>query len=119
MWFVLSLLTACTAGGADTGAASIEIVHPSADDSIAVGPFSVTVLVENFSLQAPATTGKVAPAGYISASLNGTEVLTTAETTFSVSTDTMGTYTLAVELRTADGGALTPPATDEVTLAIE
>ncbi|MDP2313441.1 MAG: hypothetical protein Q8P41_11085 [Pseudomonadota bacterium] len=118
----LSLLLACSGDKSDdTGAAapSIEILHPTADDSLAIGPFSVTVLVEDFALEAPAKHNEGEPEGYISVSLDGVEVLTTAETTFSVSTDAAGTYTLAVELRYADGDALEPPVTDEVALAIE
>lgn len=118
----LALLLACSGDEPDdTGAAgpSIEIVHPKLDDSLAIGPFSVTVLVENFDLRAPAKHEEGEPEGYVSVSLDGVEVLTTAETTFAVSTEAADTYTLAVELRHADGTALEPAVRDEVTLAIE
>ena len=115
MLFVV-LVLACSD---DPYTPSIEIVHPTADDSLAVGPFSVTVAVENFALRDYSKTGFVQPEGFIAASMDGVEVLSTAETTFSLSTDAAGTYTLGVELRWPPGDPLDPPAEDEVTLAIE
>jgi hypothetical protein len=115
---LLTLALACS-NDPDLEDPSIEIIHPTVDDSLAVGPFSVTVAVENFALRDPAKDDYSAPEGFIAASMDGVEVLTTAETTFSGSTDAMGTYTLGVELRDTDGDPLDPPAEDEVTLAIE
>lgn len=115
------LLLACDPGTdtADTAVPSIEILSPTGEEPVAEGMVAFSVLVENFTLVEPkhADEGETA-SGYISVSIDGTEVEKFALTQFSVQLET-GEHAVSVALRYEDGDALDEPATDSVSLAVE
>ncbi len=118
---MLLLLLACDPA-TDTATAavpSIEILAPTGDEPVAEGMVAFSVLVENFSLVEPkhADEGETA-SGYISVSIDGTEVNKFALTQFSVQLEA-GEHAVAVALRYEDGDALDEPATDSVKLTAE
>lgn len=115
------LLFACDPG-ADTATAavpSIEILSPTGDEPVAEGVVAFSVLVENFTLVEPKhSDGGETASGYISVSIDGTEVNKFALTQFSVQL-LAGDHEVAVELMYDDGDALDEPATDSVSLTVE
>ncbi len=120
---MLLLLFACdpatdTADSADVDP-TVEILSPTGDEPVAPGAVDFSVVVENFTLVDPkhSDEGETAT-GYISVSLDGTEVDKVALTQFSVQL-LAGEREVAVELMYDDGDALDEPASDSVSLTVE
>jgi hypothetical protein len=111
---LLALLTACTGTGKETGeetfpAPTVEWVAPTDGDTVAAGDVACSVAVGNFTLQSPAKHNEGQPEGYLSVSVDGTEALQTAETTFTLTLEG-GAHTLAGQLYYVDGDEVTATA---------
>lgn len=118
---VLSLLLACSGAHDDTGAEeapTIEFLSPTDGATVPAGDVAVSVVVDDFTLESPAKHNEGAPEGYLSVTVDGAEVLTTAETQFTV-TLAAGAHTIGAELRFVDGDALEPAVSAEVSVTAE
>lgn len=109
MLFTLALL-ACTSSSDDSGKEAVapptlSWLSPAEGDTVAAGDVSCSTVVDAFSLQDPAKHNDGAPIGYIQVSVDGTEVLTTGSTTFTL-TLAAGAHTLAAALFYDDGDAV-------------
>lgn len=117
------LLAACsgtTGDTADTEAPTIEILSPAEGDTFTAGAdIAVSVVVDGFTLEAPSKHNDGAPEGYLSVTVDGTEVLTTADIGFTVNIADAGAHTIGVELLYADGDPLDPAVDAEVSVTIE
>jgi hypothetical protein len=116
------LLTACT-GETDTAAdvdATVTFLSPADGDEVPVGDLACSVVVENFLLTDPAKHGgEEEPEGYIGVSVDGTEVLQSSATNFTITLDTAGVVELTAELFYAnDGDSLDEPAVATVSLTV-
>lgn len=119
---IFLLLAACT-GDADTAAdanATITFLSPVDGDEVPIGDLACSVVVENFLLTDPAKHGgEEEPEGYIGVSVNGTGVLQSAATTFTITLDTAGAVELTAELFYAnDGDSLDEPTVATVSLTV-
>lgn len=121
VFFLLAGLLACTGGEPhDTAAAStISFLEPVDGDMVSAGDVAVSVLVEGFSLHAPAKHNEGEPEGYITVTVDGAEVLTTAETQFTVTLADAGSHTIGAELTFADGDPLSPAVSAEITVTVQ
>lgn len=116
---LLSLLfLACTSGSKDSEAelpaATIQFLVPLEGEQVDIGDASFAVLVENFSLVAPAKHTDGAASGYLQVRLDGSDVLQTASTNFTVTTGSAGAHNVEVELYYEDGDPLDPPVAASV-----
>jgi hypothetical protein len=119
MYALLTLALACSEAADDSGgSASVTFVDPLDGDSVPVGTLQASVIVEGFLLQDPSKHNEGAPEGYLSISVDGTEVLQTSSTVFEVQLDAVGSATLGAELRYTDGDALEPGVVAEVQLDV-
>lgn len=122
---LLFLALACPSDGADTAAlpdATIGFLSPEAGATVLAGDIDFSVIVENFLLSDPAKHGDedATPTGYIGVRVNGTEVLQSGETQFSLSLATLGAVTIEAELfHGDDGDSLDTPAVATLALTVE
>jgi hypothetical protein len=120
---LLSLfLTACSGTVDDTAEAeaapTIAFLSPADGEMVVAGDVSVSVIVENFALEAPAKHNEGEAEGYIRVTVDGAEVLTTAETQFIVTLDPTPEHTIGAELLFADGDELEPAVSAEIGVTI-
>ncbi|MDP2306616.1 MAG: hypothetical protein Q8P18_11395 [Pseudomonadota bacterium] len=119
---ILSLLLACTGAHEDTAvedAATLTFLDPVDGDTVPAGDVAVSVIVDGFTLEAPAKHNEGAPEGYITVTVDGAVALTTAETQFTVTLADAGSHTIGAELTFADGDPLDPAVGDEITITVE
>ncbi len=120
--FLLPLLWACSGEAVDDTAGeapTIDFLQPTDGATVAAGDVSVSLVVDDFTLQDPAKHNEGAPEGYVAVSVDGAEVLTTGDTQFTLTLDEVGAHTLTAELRYTDGDALEPPAVAEISVTVE
>jgi hypothetical protein len=120
---LLSLfLTACSGTVDDTAEAeaapTIAFLSPADGEMVVAGDVSVSVIVENFALEAPAKHNEGEAEGYIRVTVDGAEVLTTAETQFIVTLDPTPEHTIGAELLFADGDEIEPAVSAEIGVTI-
>ena len=117
---LLPLLAACSGTPDDTAteAATVDFLSPTDGAVVAVGEVPVSLVVDGFTLVA-AKHSEGAPEGYIAFSVDGAEVLQSAEALFNVAIDAAGEHVLRAELRYSDGDALEPAVAAEVTVTAE
>ena len=87
-------------------APTVQWLSPADGATIAAGTTAASVVVDDFTLESPAKHNEGAPIGYLAISIDGTEVLTTGETTFDLTMDP-GAYTLEAALYFVDGDEVT------------
>jgi hypothetical protein len=116
----LLFLLACATEGEETAgeAVTLSFLAPTDGEAVVAGDVAVSVVVDGFTLQDPAKHNEGAPEGYLSVTVDGAEVLTTGETQFSVNLS-VGEHVLGGELFYADGDALEPPVSAEITVTAE
>ena len=118
---LLALLLACTGAPDDSGeglGASVSFLSPVDGDTVTAGDVAVSIVVDGFTLHAPAKHNEGEAAGYVAVSVDGAEVLTTGETQFTLPL-VAGAHTLTAELHFEDGDALEPPATATIDITVE
>ena len=122
---------------------TLSILSPEADATVVAGDVAVSLVVEHFVLVEPvasrdsrsdrafgalmdlmipggsaaAHTEEGTPEGYISLSLDGTEVLTTGSTQATISVTDAADHTLEAQLFYTDGDELEPPVTASVSFS--
>ena len=116
MW----LLLACSNTLEDTAAEAVTLafLSPTDGETVTAGEVAVSVVVDGFTLEDPAKHSEGAPEGYLAVTVDGAEVLTTGETQFNVTLDA-GEHTLGGALFYADGDALEPSVSAEITVTAE
>lgn len=122
MLLVSLFLTACSGTVDDTAEAkaapTIAFLSPADGEMVVAGDVSVSVIVENFALEAPAKHSEGEAEGYIRVTVDGAEVPTTAETQFIVTLDPTPEHTIGVELLFADGDEIEPAVSAEIGVTI-
>ena len=106
MILALALL-ACTVKSDDTGEETvapptISWLSPTDGDTVAAGDVSCSTVIGAFTLQDPAKHNDGAPIGYVSVSVDDVEILTTGDTTFTLTLDA-GAHDLMAALFYDDG----------------
>ncbi len=109
MLLALTLL-ACSGTSDDTGEETVALptiswLSPADGDTVAAGDVSCSTVIEAFTLQDPAKHNDGAPIGYVSVSVDDTEVVTTGATTFRLTLDA-GAHALMAALFYDDGDAV-------------
>lgn len=119
--FILPLLLACTgAPHEETGeGVTLSFLAPEDGAVVPVGDVDVSVIVEGFTLTSPAKHNEGAPEGYILVTLDGAEVDQVGDTQFVVTLDAAGAHTIGAALRYADGDALDPAVSAEISVTAE
>lgn len=111
----LLLGLACAGGDADSGhaaeAPSIEWLVPSDGDPVSAGDVACSTVIDGFTLEDHAKHSAGAPTGYLSVSVDGTEVLTSGVTNFTI-TLAAGAHDLTATLHYADGDEVLATATE-------
>ena len=122
MLLISLLLSACTGTVDDTAdaaaAPTLSILSPADGEVVTAGDVAVSVIVENFALEAPAKHNEGEAEGYIRVTVDGAEALTTAETQFTVTLNPTPEHTIGAELLVADGDALEPAVSAEIAVTI-
>lgn len=106
MFLVLTLL-ACTGNTDDSGATTsdapaVSWLSPSNGATVTAGDVPCSTVVENFVLTSPAKHNEGEPEGYISVSVDDSEVTTSSSTNFTI-TLAAGDHSLMAALYYADG----------------
>lgn len=106
MFLTLALL-ACTDKSDDTGTETVApptVTWLAPDDgaTVAAGDVACSTVIDAFTLQDPAKHNEGAPIGYVSVSVDGTEVLQAGTTTFTLPL-TAGAHDLTAALFYEDG----------------
>jgi hypothetical protein len=116
--FLPLLFLACTSGSKeseeDLPAATIQFLVPLEGEEVLAGEASFAVVVENFSLVDPAKHNEGTATGYIQIRLDGTDVLQSGSTNFTVTVGSAGAHAVEAELYYEDGDTLEPAVKAEV-----
>lgn len=98
----------------EEASATVQFLVPLAGEEVPVGDASFAVVVENFSLVDPAKHNEGTASGYIQVRLDGSDVLQSSTTNFTVTVGAAGDHTVEAELYYEDGDALEPAVSASV-----
>lgn len=138
---LLALLCACSDKAEEEAAPTLSFLTPEDGGTVAAGDVTVTLIVENFTLEEPASAMFRAPGaafapwllpgsdaaahnegvaeGYCALSLDGTPVATLYTTQHELAAVGAGEHTLSAELFYSDGDAVEPPVSATITFTAE
>ena len=110
---MLFVLIACAGEEVEepVAAPTLEWLTPAEGATVAAGSVACSLVVDEFTLEAPAKHNDGAPIGYLSIAVDGVEVLTTGDTAFDLTLEA-GAHTLDAALFFADGDAAYANATE-------